>query len=234
MFAAILLSWFYFNIFIYQNPLSFFVAIISLILLCSLGIMGIFEKKMRSYLLLSNAIQILFVILDLSIVNLLGEFGPLSTIQIFNYVFAGLVFFLSMGIFGRGKQFLYELEGSFFASRWNDVFASIACLSLAGLPAFNMFVSEWLLFTKSFTVAPMITVLGVFTALILFIMYYKVIYFLLTGKTRKKHIPFQITLLNGTLAVICLLLGILPHLQLKILSMLIVLKKEERKTKSIC
>jgi formate hydrogenlyase subunit 3/multisubunit Na+/H+ antiporter MnhD subunit len=173
-------------------------------------------------LLISNAIQILFVVTDLSIVKLFGEFGPLSTIQIFNYTFAGLAFFLTIGIFGRNKTYVYELEGSYFANRWNDIFATIACLSLAGLPAFNMFVSEWLLFTKSFVITPVITILGIFAALLLFIMYYKVVYFLLIGKTRQKHIPIGITILNGILAVIIIVLGLLPQLQLAILSKLII------------
>jgi len=222
MFAAALLSWFYLNLFFLDLPFTILIAIISLIVLCSLAILGIFENDIRSYLLLSNAIQILFVIVDLSVANFLGEFGPLITIQIFNYTFAGLVFFLTIGMFGRNKKYVYELEGSLFASRWNDVFATIACLSLAGLPAFNMFVSEWLMFIKSFSVTPVITILGIFAALLLFIMYYKVIYFLLIGKTRKKDIPQSMTLLNGTLAIICLLLGFFPHVQLEILSRLVV------------
>ncbi len=193
-----------------------------MLVLCSLAIFGIFERKLKRYLLISNAIQILFVVADLSIAKLFGEFGPLNTIQIFNYTFAGLAFFLTIGIFGRGKIYVYELEGSYFANRWNDIFATIACLSLAGLPAFNMFVSEWLLFTKSFVITPVITILGVFAALLLFIMYYKVVYFLLIGKTRQKIIPREITILNGIMAVIIIILGFLPQLQLEILSRVIV------------
>ncbi len=222
MFAAVLLSWFFLNLFFINSPFYLLIALLSLLVLCLLTIFGIFEKKLKKYLLISNAIQILFVVADLSIVKLFGEFGPLSTIQIFNYTFAGLAFFLTIGIFGRGKNYLYELEGSYFANRWNDIFATIACLSLAGLPAFNMFVSEWLLFTKSFVITPVITILGVFAALLLFIMYYKVVYFLLIGKTRQKNIPKEITVLNGILAVICIILGFLPQLQLEILSRVII------------
>jgi len=222
MFTAVLLSWFFLNLFFINSPFYLLVGLLSLLVLCSLTIFGIFEKKLKKYLLISNAIQILFVVADLSIVKLFGEFGPLSTIQIFNYTFAGLAFFLTIGIFGRDKTYLYELEGSYFANRWNDIFATIACLSLAGLPAFNMFVSEWLLFTKSFVITPVITILGVFAALLLFIMYYKVVYFLLIGKTRQKNIPKEITVLNGILAVICIVLGFLPQLQLEILSRVII------------
>ncbi len=222
MFTAVLFSWFFLNLFTIDSPFYFLIGLLSLLILCSLSIFGIFEKKLKKYLLISNIIQILFVITDLSIVKLFGEFGALSVIQIFNYTFAGLAFFLTVGIFGRGKTYVYELEGSYFASRWNDIFATIGCLSLAGLPAFNMFVSEWLLFTKSFLITPIITILGVFAALLLFIMYYKVVYFLLIGKTRQKHIPKAITIMNGILAIICIVLGFFPHIQLEILSKVII------------
>jgi len=222
MFTAVLLSWFLLNLFVIDSPFYLLIGLLSLLVLCSLAIFGIFERKLKKYLLISNIIQILFVVADLSIAKLFGEFGPLSTIQIFNYTFAGLAFFLTIGIFGRGKTYVYELEGSYFASRWNDIFATIACLSLAGLPAFNMFVSEWLLFTKSFTITPVITIFGVFAALLLFIMYYKIVYFLLIGKTRQKYIPKEITVLNGILAVVCIVLGFLPQLQLELLSRMII------------
>ncbi|NIM47447.1 MAG: hypothetical protein GTN40_04815 [Candidatus Aenigmarchaeota archaeon] len=222
MFTAVLLSWFFLNLFLINSPFYLLIGLLSLLVLCALAIFGIFERKLKKYLLISNAIQILFVVTDLSIVKLFGEFGPLITIQIFNYTFAGLAFFLTIGIFGRGKNYVYELEGSYFANRWNDIFATIACLSLAGLPAFNMFVSEWLLFTKSFLITPVITILGVFAALLLFIMYYKVVYFLLIGKSRQKHIPKEITILNGVLAAVCIVLGFLPQLQLEILSRVII------------
>ncbi len=221
MFTAVLLSWFFLNLFFMHSRFYLLIGLLSLLVLCSLAIFGIFERKLKRYLLISNAIQILFVVADLSIARIFGGFGPLSTIQIFNYTFAGLAFFLTIGIFGRGKVYVYELEGSYFANRWNDIFATIACLSLAGLPAFNMFVSEWLLFTKSFVITPVITILGVFAALLLFIMYYKVVYFLLIGKTRQKHIPREITILNGILAIVLIVLGFLPQLQLAILSMII-------------
>jgi len=221
MFAAVLLAWFFLNLFNIPNLSYLPIALISLIMICLLAIFGIFERKLKKYLLISNTIQILFVVTDLAIANFLGVFGPLNTIQIFNYTFAGLAFFLTIGIFGRNKKYVYELEGSYFASRWNDIFATIACLSLAGLPAFNIFVSEWLLFVKSFAITPVITILGVFSALLLFIMYYKVVYFLLIGEGKHKNVPRPITITNGILAFLCVLLGLIPQLQLEILGLIV-------------
>lgn len=223
MFTAVLLSWFFLNLFLLDISFSFYlIAIICLILMSSLAIFGIFENKLKKYLLLSNTIQILFVVLDLSVVKMLGKMDVLSTIQIFNYTFAGLAFFLTLWIFGRKKIFINELEGSYFTNKINDIFATIACLSLAGLPAFNMFVSEWMLFVGSFAITPIITILGIFLALLLFIMYYKIVYVLLVGEGRHKTIPQPITIVNGTMALMCIILGLLPQLQFEILSRVII------------
>lgn len=222
MFTAILISWFCFNLFQLNVPYVFYISLFSVLSICFLAIFGIFEKRLKQYLLLSNLIQILFVVLDLSITKLYGEYGILSTIQIFNYTFAGLTFFLTIGVFGKDKNLLSQLEGSWFASRWNDIFATVSCLSLAGLPAFNMFVSEWFLFTHAFTINPIVTVFGIFAALLLFIMYYKVVYVLLVGEGKTKRIPKHITYLNGGLALTCILLGLIPWIQIEILSRLVV------------
>ena len=223
MFTAVLMAWFFLNLFMTDMIFPFYlIALSSLVVMALLSIFGIFENRLKKYLVISNVIQILFVVLDLSVTKMLGKAGVLSTIQIFNYTFTGLLFFLTIWIFGRKKTFIYELEGSYFQSRWNDIFATIACLSLAGLPAFNMFVSEWFLFTGSFVITPIITIMGIFIALLLFIMYYKIVYVLLVGEGRQKSIPRSVTIVNGILAVVCIVLGLLPQLQVEILSRLII------------
>jgi len=222
MFTAVLLAWFFLNLYLTEIILPLYlIALSSLVVMTLLSIFGIFESRLKKYLVISNAIQIFFVVLDLSVVKMLGKMGILSTIQIFNYTFTGLLFFLTLWIFGRKKIFIHELEGSYFASRANDIFATIACLSLAGLPAFNMFVSEWFLFVGSFVITPIITIMGIFIALLLFIMYYKIVYVLLVGEGRQKTIPRTITIVNGIIAVICIILGLLPQLQVEILSRVI-------------
>jgi formate hydrogenlyase subunit 3/multisubunit Na+/H+ antiporter MnhD subunit len=221
MFSSVVLGWFFLNFFAINLPFYFQIAFLSLVTMCLLSMFGIFERRIRKYLLISNAIQVLFIIVDLVIARMLGEFGILNLVQVFNYTFAGSALFLTIGIFARNKKYLYELEGSYFANRWNDIFATIACLSLAGLPIFNMFVSEWMFFTKSFILHPSITILGVFTALLLFVMYYKVIYFLLTGEGRYKGIPKAVTLMNGVFAFLCVLFGMIPQVQIRILEALI-------------
>ena len=218
MFSAIMLSFFFLKLFINSDIhyLSW-VAVISVVGICALAILAIFQDSLRKFLFLSNAAQITFVVLDLAVAKMFGKLGALGTIQIFNYFFAGFALFMAIGVLAFGKTRISEMEGSYYASKWNDVAATIACLSLAGLPLFNMFVSEWALFTAAFTVVPIVTVLGIFAALLLFIMYYKLVYVLLVGEGNKICIPAPMTGVNLTLAALCILLGILPHLQFMLL-----------------
>ena len=222
MFSAIMLSFFFLKLFIETEIFYLsWIAIIAVIGICALAIFGIFEDSLRKYFFLSNAAQLVFVVLDLSIAKMFGKLGALGTIQIFNYFFAGLLLFTAVGVLSLGKKRISELKGSYFANKWNDVAATVAALSLAGLPLFNMFVSEWALFTASFSVLPVVTVLGIFAALLLFVMYYKLVYVLLVGEGSKICIPRTITVLNLILAVICVLLGVLPQLQFAILGGLV-------------
>ena len=223
MFTAVLMAWFFLNLFMTGIGFPFYLLTLTvLVAMTLLSIFGIFENRLKKYLLISNVIQILFVVLDLSVNNMMGKMGVLTVIQVFNYTFAGLTLFLTIWVFGRKKTFIHELEGSYYASRANDIFATIACLSLAGLPAFNMFVSEWFLFVGSFALTPIITIMGIFIALLLFIMYYKIVYVLLVGEGRQKSIPMPITFVNGMLALTCVVLGLLPQLQVEILSRVVV------------
>ncbi|MBW2966398.1 hypothetical protein KY342_04815 [Candidatus Woesearchaeota archaeon] len=222
MFSAVVLAWFFLQMFlIFETPFYFYIALITVIVMCGLAIPGIFEKRIKEFLLISSAIQILFIILDLSVAKMAGKLDVLGTIQIFNYTFAGLTLFLTIGLFARGKKLVSDLEGSVFKNKWNDAFATIACLSLAGLPAFNMFVSEWFLLVASFAISPMITTLCVFVALLLFVMYYKIVYVMLVGEGKPRIFPKILTIQNGILAISCLVLGLLPQIQYEILTRLL-------------
>ncbi|MFQ6020406.1 MAG: hypothetical protein ACE5J4_00055 [Candidatus Aenigmatarchaeota archaeon] len=213
IFTTILLSWFFFNLFLFELNFYFFITLVSLVFVSVLAIFAIFQSKLKEFLLLSTVIQILFIIADLSLAKLFGELQILGTIQIFNYIFPGLVLFLAIGIFARNKTYIYQLKGSYFTNKWNDIFVTIACLSLAGLPVFNMFVPKWIFLTTSFFLAPAIAIFGIFATLILFVMYYKIVYVLLVGEGKEKFIPRPVTLINGILAFFCLILGIFPQIQ---------------------
>ncbi len=203
------------------QPVLIILAILSVTAICALGILGTFEDRILKYLLISNLLQLIFVILDLSVGAIVGKLEVLGTIQIFNYTFAGLLLFITMGILSaNGKRGeIKDLEGLFYGSKANSSFAIIAAVSLAGLPGLNIFVSEWFLFVTGFAINPMITVMGIFAALVLFIMYFKIGYVMLVGQPAKSLAPPKaLTGAGAVLAILCVLLGVVPQLQMLILT----------------
>jgi len=204
----------------YETPFIFSVVILSVFLICVLAIMGIFESDLKKYLIYSNAIQLTFVLLDLGVAKLSQKISTLGTVQIFNYTFAGLLFFITLGILSEDnkRKSISSLYGSYYRDKWNSVFAIVAALSLAGLPGLNIFVSEWFLFEAAFEINPIITIFGIFAALLLFVMYFKIANIILVGEDKpyRRSIKYLIYI-NAIFAFLCLFLGMLPQVQLYIL-----------------
>jgi len=221
MSSSILMAYFILNLFLtYETPLIFSVVILSVFLICVLAIMGILESDLKKYLIYSNAIQLTFVILDLGVAKLSQNISTLGVIQIFNYTLAGLLFFITLGILSEDnkKKNISNLYGSYYRDKWNSIFAIIAALSLAGLPGLNIFVSEWFLFEAAFVINPIITILVIFAALLLFVMYFKIANIVLIGADEPfKRSISRLTYVNAILAILCLVFGLLPQLQLYIL-----------------
>jgi multicomponent Na+:H+ antiporter subunit D len=225
VFGSILMAYFLLQYFlIVEVPFMFIIAILSVLLLCVLAIMGIFEDDLKKYLIYSNVIQLTFVLLDLSIAKLGQKISTLGTVQIFNYMIAGLLFFITLGILSRDNKSksVSRLNGSYYGDKLNGGFAIISALSLAGLPGLNIFVSEWFLFKAAFAINPIITVFGIFAALLLFIMYFKIVNVLLIGETEiRMRSKNWLTYMNGIFAILCLIFGLIPQIQLFILNMVL-------------
>jgi NADH-quinone oxidoreductase subunit M len=222
MVPAIALAYFFLVIFRdFAVPYLSWVAQGSVTLVCILGILGIFENRLQRYLVYSNLLQLAFVVLDLAVGALAGKLDVLGAVQIFNYTWAGLLFFLTLGLLSRNGKLgtIDGLEGSFHSDKPNATGAVVAGLSLVGLPGLNIFVSEFFLFAFAFSINPLISVLGVFAALVLFIMYFKVPYALLVGRQQRPlPSPKLITGIGLGLMVLCIVFGLVPQLQLWILT----------------
>jgi len=225
IFGSILMAYFLLQYFlIYDITFMFTITVLSVLFLCILAIMGIFENNLKRYLIYSNAIQLTFVLLDLGIAKLSQKITTLGTIQIFNYTIAGLLFFISLGVLSRNGRLkgIDKLNGTYYGDKLNGGFAIISALSLAGLPGLNIFVSEWFLFKASFLINPIITIFGIFAALLLFIMYFKIVNVLLTGESEVQRRPMKLLIYtNSILAFLCLLFGLIPQTQLYILNMVL-------------
>ncbi|MBD3156018.1 MAG: hypothetical protein GF368_05195 [Candidatus Aenigmarchaeota archaeon] len=223
MIGSIVFGFFLFNYFTGNQLVhTTWVIIGTLILMCYLTIQGIFEDDLEKYLIISNFIQTLFVFLDLSVASVSGSIAKLGTIQIFNYTFAGSLLFLTLGILSKDNRRtkISQLRGSNYRNSLITFCASIAALSLSGVPGLNMFVSEWLLFQKAFLISPVITIFGIFLALLLFVMYFKLVYVLSVGDSKvKERSPVLLNIISVSLSIICILFGLLPNLQYLILGL---------------
>ncbi|MBL7100500.1 MAG: hypothetical protein ISS23_00935 [Nanoarchaeota archaeon] len=226
MLGSILCAFFLLNYYLNNDSsLIVLLGILSVVFICFLAIFGIMKDNIIKFLLISNLIQLTFVFLDLSVAKLTLKISTLGVIQIFNYTLAGMLLFVTLGslIQENKHKYLSELQGYYYKDPHVSIFASIAAISLAGLPGLNIFVSEWLLFKTSFNVNPIITVWGIFAALLLFIMYFKIIYILLSGRKalkEKAHMSLQIY--NWVIALACLVFGLLPFTQLYLLGLLFI------------
>jgi len=225
MLGSVLCSFFLLNYYLnYDSGLVILLGILSVVLICFLAVFGIMRNNIIKFLLLSNLIQLTFVFLDLSVAKLTLKIAALGVIQIFNYTIAGMLLFVTLGslVEENKHKFLGQLQGYYYKDPHVAIFASIAAISLAGLPGLNIFVSEWLLFKTSFNINPIITIWGIFAALLLFIMYFKIVYIMLSGKRvlkAKAHTSLQVYI--WVLALACLVFGLLPFTQLYILGLFI-------------
>jgi formate hydrogenlyase subunit 3/multisubunit Na+/H+ antiporter MnhD subunit len=213
MFAAVLMTNFLMKIFtIYSLPF-FAVAEAAIVFACVLAVYGIFEDGLRKYLVISTYAQMLLAAVDLSIGGMTNHVSAFGVALILNYFLAGLCLLLTVGVLAKKTEKISELEGSYFKDKYDDAFATIACLSLSGIPIFNIFFAKWALFTESYAISPMLTVFELFAAVLMFIMYYKIVYVLLVGEGKPKKTPKLLTAINGALALSCIVLGVVPQLQ---------------------
>ncbi len=216
--STIALSWFVYNLSI-PSGLALFTAYFSVIAISALGIHTLFQDDVQKFLAQSNLIQFVFVVLDMNIAVLTGK-QLLKTIQIFNYSIAGLLLFIALGMLARHRRsFAEELMGAYYEDRWNGGFATLSAISLAGIPLLNVFVSEWYMFIASFAIDPAISLLGIFAALVLFILYFKIAYILLAGESEHRGAPPVLTGFNFLLCLSMFVLAV-PQTQLFILGVM--------------
>ncbi|MCG2717467.1 MAG: hypothetical protein L6408_01350 [Nanoarchaeota archaeon] len=225
MIGSLLGAFFVLNYYLnYDNNFMILFGILSVVFICVMAIYGIFHNNIIKFFIASNLIQFAFVFLDLSVADLTGKISALGVIQIFNYVIAGTLLFITIGILNEENKFKYisQMQGYYYRDPHIAIFACIAAISLAGLPGLNIFVSEWLLFKTSFGINPIITIWGIFAALLLFIMYFKIVYIMLSGRrVKREKAHFTLQLYNWMLGLAAVIFGILPFTQLYILGLFI-------------
>jgi hydrogenase-4 component B len=143
-------------------------------------------------------------------------------------LFKGLLFLGAGAILhSTHERDLEQMGGLLRRMPWTGLFFLIGCLSIASLPPFNGFVSEWLTFQAALqawqldsgvmrSLIPIATAVLALTGALVAATFVKVYGIAFLGQARSRHVrrarpgPWGIRAGQGLLAGLCVLLGVLP------------------------
>jgi formate hydrogenlyase subunit 3/multisubunit Na+/H+ antiporter MnhD subunit len=202
--------------------LGLYLAIISIFVIGAISIMGIFKRSILTYAVYSTGIQFAYFTLDASTAILIGKSLWFAIIQFINFAVAGLPFVLVITLLYLkfGKIQIRSYCGLFEKNQFLTIVLLISCLSLGGMPGFNIFVGEYIIYKSLFDIHPALTLATVFASLVAFIFYFRICYVLMAGKSDEKMnlgLPMKILLAIFSVAII--VLGIIPQILFGILEL---------------
>lgn len=182
------------------------------------------------YIMLGLSVGITFLASKAPMAPAIAAIGIIAALyHLTNDAFYKALLFMNAGsvLYKTGTRDLNQIGGLIKIIPITGVTALIACLSLAGIPPFNAFVSKWLLYQVSFLGAINIPVFAFFGVVALFISVVTLSYSLklmgsafLGSKSAnianqpKKEVPASMVTSQVVLAIICILLGLVPMLPL--------------------
>ncbi|MFA7633603.1 MAG: hydrogenase 4 subunit B [Thiohalomonadaceae bacterium] len=199
-------------------------------------------KRLLAYSSIEN-IGVIFMALGFAMIFLAAGYPKLGTLGLIaalyhalnHALFKGLLFLSAGAIIQQThQQSLEHMGGLLKRLPYTGTFFLIGCLSIATLPPFNGFASEWLILQTALQgvvlengllriVIPVTAaVLALTTALaaMLFVRLYGISFLgqPRTRQARQAHLPsFGMRSAQGMLAALCILLGILPAVAIKIM-----------------
>lgn len=200
----------------YGLPLAVF-SIFAIILFSAIGL---FERTILKYAIISTIIQFAYFLLDVSTAVLIKKSVLFAVVQLINFTIAGALFtvVISLLYIKMKKEKIIEYAGLYDKNQFIVLALCIACLSLGGIPGFNIFVGEFLIYISLFTIHPALTVLAIFAGLICFLFYFRICYTLFAGKKEIVITRSMISkLLIGILALLVIILGVIPQILFTIL-----------------
>lgn len=195
-------------------------AVASILIIALFSIAGLFEKSIIKYVYYSTIIQFGYFLLDASTALLINKSIWFAVIQLINFVIAGGLFAVIIALLYNyvRKENVPEYAGLYDRNQMLGLALAISCLSLGGMPGFNIFVGEFLIYSALFTVHPALTIAAIFAGLVCFIFYFRICYVLFAG-TAKKAIKLSLIsrAVIGILAIAAVALGVIPHILMTIL-----------------
>ena len=192
-------------------------------------------KRLLAYSSVEN-LGIIFIGLGLALVFLGTGHAPLGTLafvaalyHVLNHaLFKGLLFLGAGAILhSTHERDLEQMGGLLRRMPWTGLFFLLGCISIAALPPFNGFVSEWLTFQAALqawqlesgvlrSLIPIVSAVLALTGALVAATFVKVYGVAFLGQARSRHVrrarqvPFGMRAGQGWLALLCLLFGVLP------------------------
>ena len=184
------------------------------------SIIGLFDRSIIRYAFYSALIQFGYFTLDVSTALLIDKSVWFAIIQFINFAITGLLFAVIVSLLYNAvrKERMPEYAGMYENNQWLVLALAISCLALGGMPGFNIFVGEFIIYSSLFTVHPALTLATVFASLVCFIFYFRICYVMFAGKTKKTiRLGFLPKVFISILAILIVLLGVVPHILMGIL-----------------
>ncbi|MFH2106198.1 MAG: proton-conducting transporter membrane subunit [Candidatus Micrarchaeota archaeon] len=189
--------------------------VVSILAIILLSVFGLFAKSLMNYLACSILIQLAYFFLDLSTAVLIGKSLWFAVIQFINFVIVVTPFLLFFYLFHRTlkKKLFIEYAGLYKKNQLLVLALCIIALSSGGMPGFNVFVGEFMIYSSLFAIHPFLTYFAVLAGLVCFFFYFRICYTLLVGNSKRvvyHSLPMKIVLvLFTTLSVV---LGVVPQI----------------------
>jgi formate hydrogenlyase subunit 3/multisubunit Na+/H+ antiporter MnhD subunit len=197
-------------------------AIISIFVIAAVSFIGIFKRSIITYAIYSTVIQFAYFTLDMSTAILIGKSLWFAIIQFINFAVAGLLFVLIITIlYWRFRQVqITSYAGLYEKNQFLTIALIISCLSLGGMPGFNIFVGEYIIYTSLFDIHPALTLATVFASLVAFVFYFRICYTMLAGESEEQiGLGIVQRLALGLLSLLVIGLGVIPQILFAVLEM---------------
>jgi hydrogenase-4 component B len=192
-------------------------------------------KRLLAYSSVEN-LGIIFIGLGLALVFFGTGHAPLGTLAFVAALYHALnhalfkgVLFLGAGaiVHSTHEHDLEQMGGLLRRMPWTGLFFLLGCVSIAALPPFNGFVSEWLTFQAALqawqlesgvlrSLIPIVSAVLALTGALVAATFVKVYGVAFLGQARSRHVrrarpvPLGMRVGQGWLASLCLLFGVLP------------------------
>jgi formate hydrogenlyase subunit 3/multisubunit Na+/H+ antiporter MnhD subunit len=197
-------------------------AVASIIGIGLFSIVGLFDRSFIRYAIYSAIIQFGYFTLDVSTALLIGKSVWFAIIQFINFAVAGLLFALIASLLYNAvrKERMPDYAGMYENNQWLVLALAISCLALGGMPGFNIFVGEFIIYSTLFTVHPALTLAAVFASLVCFIFYFRICYVMFAGKAEETiKLGFLPKAVISLLAMLIIVLGLVPQILFTVLEM---------------